>query len=221
MPAYTLGEICSQATFMAGRRSDLAVSEVSYLANEAYMEVAEGAPHALLEMFVHTSTASGQARYPLPTDFGTPLVIALSSATSSSGTELCDIPSATTLRWLSPEEFTVSDSTHAGEPFGYCLFGDEIGLKPTPDSTYPLAIRYKAMVSDLTDLSAVPSISTPWRRAVLLKTVEHVHAALGDVEGESVAGQRYQAYVSQLDNDAARRQRAASGRAAVHVYTGG
>jgi hypothetical protein len=220
MPAYTLGEIMSQATFMAGRRADLAASQVSYFANEAYMEVAEVAHHSLLEEYMHTSTASGQARYPLPAGFGTPIVVALSSTTTSSiGTALCDWPSDTTLRMLSPAQFQVSTSTAYGMPTGYCIFGDELGLQPTPDDTYPLALRYKVMVSDLTDSAAIPSMSTPWRRAVLLKTVEHIYAALGDAQGESTAGQRYMGYVSQLQTDHAKRQTASStGLAGVHVY---
>lgn len=196
----------------------MSASQVSFFVNEAYMEIAEAVPHALLEKYVHTSTASGQARYPLPTDFGTPLVIALSSATSSTGTALCDVPSYKTLMWLSPAQFQVSDTTHNGEPEGFILYENEIGLKPTPDSTYPLAIRYKAMVSDITSTSAVPSVSTPWRRAILLRTIEMIHASLGDVEAESVAGQRYRAYVSQLDSDHVKRQRNSSGQAAAHVY---
>ena len=62
MPAYNLAELMSMATYESGRRADIPRSTVSFYVNEAYMEVANQVPHALMERIAVSSTTSGSWR---------------------------------------------------------------------------------------------------------------------------------------------------------------
>lgn len=196
MPAYTLGELMSQATWRAGRRSDLSASHVSFLANEAYMEVAQAVPHAMHEKIAISSTTSGENRITLPVDFAEPIHFSLLSVGGS----------ARTLAPIGVREADAYQVTRGGTPSRYALYANWVELWPSPNSSWSVQLRYRSQVSDLVELTDTPSMSTPWRAAVLTKLVEKVHEAVGDAAGAAAAQQRYLAQTATLKNDEAKRQ---------------
>lgn len=214
MPSYSLGEIMSQATARVGRRADIETSVASFWANAAYFEVATAAPHALLERIAVSSTTSSEPRISLPSDFGEPISFALIARSSASSTEL----SYSTLAVVDHSYIDVN-GPGSGQPDRLALFNTYLELWPSPNSAYSVQIRYKSMVTDLTATSDLPSLSTPWRHAVLLKTETHLHEFLGNDAGAHASEMRYLNYVSRLDTDEAKRQKA-QGRQGVTVYTG-
>lgn len=194
MPAYTLGEIMSEATYGAGRRADFDASRVSFWANEAGMEVAQAYPTALSEKTAFLSFASGTAVASLPTDFDSPILFSWMSGGSG-----------TTLTRVSPG---VVDSmgTAGGIPTHFCFFGSSIEVRPIPNSAMTVHVRYRRQWEDMTSTSSTPSLSTPWRRAIVDKLEAKLHAKVGNAQGEALAMQRYLSYVQSLPSDDARRQ---------------
>lgn len=204
MPAYTLGELMSLATRRLGRRADIPESTASEHVNMAYLEVSAAAPHALMEREAVSSTTSGQQRIQLPPDFGEPLSFSLvwSDSTASS-----TISSRRTLRPLSIREAEKRGQQPAGTPTHYLLFNNWIEPYPSPDSGFSFHARYKSMATDLIETAEVPSVSTPWRRAILYKSEELLAQYIGDNSRAAFARQQYLDYVSTLDSDRAKRQK--------------
>ena len=192
MPAYTLGEIMSQATWRAGRRADIPASTVSFLANEAYMEVAQLYPRDASERTAELSVTSGVAFVSLPSACEQMIFVGYAN-------------SADSLTQLSIDEIESRD-TGPGQPTAFAFFGSGLELWPSPSSSWSLSIRYIEQISDMTGLSSVPSLSTPWRAAIIPKLEEKIHNATGNVTGAALAQQRYLSYVGQLKNDMAKRQ---------------
>lgn len=206
MPAYTLGEIMSQATARIGRRADIPESVCSFWANAAYLEVASAVPHAMQERIAVSSLTSGYATVSLPSDYGEPISFQVASTETASGTTRY---SYTTLAQASPAErdaFTYA----SGRPTHATFFNTYVELWPTPDSALSLQLRYRSMATDLISASDVPSISTLWRHAILLRTEAHLQRYVGNAEGASQSQAEYLGYVSQLDSDRARRQKVGS-----------
>lgn len=195
MPSYTLGELMSTATFNAGRRADLERSRVSFLVNEAYLEVWNVAHVESSERTATSSLVSGASRTSLPANCD-----ALLSVSHSSGGYLTPLTQVQT-------EYLDSLGTAGGTPTYYAQYRGGIELRPVPNSAMTLELRYTLGCTDLVETSDVPSLSTPWRRAILLKAEEMVHHAAGNESGEVAASQRYFNYVSQLENDLAKRQK--------------
>lgn len=193
MPAYTLGEIMSQATYRAGRRADMDASMVSFFANEAGMELAEAYPTALSETTVELSLKSGSNGTSIPTNFDTPVLLSWMSGGSGM-----------TMKLTTPGVID-SMGTAAGIPTHYCYYGTGIEYRPVPSSDLTALLRYRTQWVDMISTSSVPSFSTPWRRALVDKTEEKIHAALGNGTGEAMARQRYLSYVQSLPSDDARR----------------
>jgi hypothetical protein len=193
MPAYTLGEIMSQATWRAGRRVGLEPSTVSFLANEAYLEVAGIWPRAASERTAHLSISSGEQVLALPE--GCEELVHLSY-----------VGSADPLVQIEIEELDSRD-TGAGKPSAFAFYGaSSLVLWPSPSSDWSAQLRYREQISDMTELSSVPSLATPWRAAIIPKLEEKLHIALGNGLGAAMAQQRYLGLVSQLKSDEARRQ---------------
>lgn len=196
MPSYTLGEIISHSKARAGRRSDLSTSDVSFWANVAYQEVAAATSHAGDETLAVASTIVGEPRVALPEDFAEPISILL---------RLSD--SATTLTKVDPARIDAA-APSSGAPVQYAFYNRWLELYPTPDEAYTLQLRYRAAPSDLSELDDIPSLSTPWRHAVLLRTETLIHELLGNHPAAAASQSRYISYVSQLDSDQARNQKA-------------
>lgn len=193
MPSYTLGEIMSQGTTRAGMRSELAQSTVSFLANEAYLEVYSLAIPTSSETTTFLSLKSGSASTSLPSSFFEPILFSLQSGGSHQ-----------TLAETARETID-SAGTAAGVPTEYILFGSTIEVRPVPNSDWTLHARFRTQFSDLTDTSATPSLSTPWRPAIVLKLEEKIHALTGNVSLAALAQQRFLSYVASMPTDEARR----------------
>lgn len=193
MPAYTLGEIMSQATLRTGRRADLDTSAVSFLANEAYLEVAGIYPRALSESSYAYSVQSGVTSLTLPADFDEP--IDLFYTAGSRGT-------------LQPRDLSQIDSasTARGTPSHFAFFKDALELWPSPNSNFSATLRYRARPSDLTATSAVPSMDTDWRPLIVTKLEEKIHLVLGNYEAARVAQDRFLSQAAMLRSDEARRR---------------
>jgi hypothetical protein len=190
----------SRATARIGKRSDIALSDVSFWVNVAYQEVAQAAPGALMETLTVSSTTSGENRLELPADCME--LINLSWLTQL-GTN-----SARTLRRTSVDRADQAGFSPNGKPTEYTLFNNWLELWPSPDSSYSLQMRYYAYPTDMSATTAVPSLATEWRPAVLYLAEAFLHEHVGnDFEGAS-ARARYATYVASLKDTQARRQSA-------------
>ena len=212
MPAFTLGEIMSQGTARVGRRADIPLSDASFWANVAYLEVADAIPFALQERIAISSTTSGENRFDLPSDCGEPLSlqltsIAASSTTSTGGSIRTDIEwSYTTLRLTSIAAHDARGHLPGGTPTEFAFYNNWLELWPSPDSGYSLQLRYRSLVTDMLATTEVPSISTPWRPAILLRFESFLHEYLGNDAAAAQSFNRYLAFVNTKKTDEARRQ---------------
>ena len=218
MPTYSLGEIASLATTRIGRRADISLSDVSKNINMAYMEVWSHVPSQFLEKVASASVASGDSTVSLPTDFMEPITMRLqiySSVTTPGPTF-----SYKTLDRIPLAQYDNSYSSNNGQPKGFAFFDGQILLQPSADSGYTVQFRYRSFATDLTATSDIPSLSTPWRHAVLLKTEVYLNEYIGNLQGATFSEQKFLRYIAQLKSDEARR---ASGEMRNHVspvYTG-
>jgi hypothetical protein len=211
MPNWTLGELMSMATARCGRRDDISASTVSFWVNEAYMEVAQMAPHALLESTTKYSITSGTSRLDLPGDH---------LETLSLSWDTVDVGSA---RTLLPTNSAWCDSVGyypVAMPQRFFEYGSVIQLWPSADSYdsesgRSFLLRYRARPSDMTATSAVPSVATEWRKAILYKAEAFLHEYVGNDIEAAHAHARFAAYTSSLQDSHARRQH--SGRMAASL----
>jgi len=202
MPAYTLAELSSFARSAVGRRADLAVSDVSRLVNEAYFEVFYASNPEESELIAVSSTTTGENKIELPTDFYAPISAALIYSTS---TLTSAHSSYRTLNLVSVEQMDGRNPQPSGIPAEVAFYNSWIELFPSPNSAFSFQLRYYSHPSDLTTTTAIPSLSTPWRRAVSIKAKELVAA---EVEHESEAKHSidYLRYVATLKTATAVRQ---------------
>ena len=205
MPSWTLGELTSNATRRVGRRADILPSVASFWVNVAYHDVIEASPrHALLECLAVSSSVSGENRIDLPSDFRE--MINLSWLTGSSRT----------FRRVSESEVDREGFLPIAKSDKFVLFRDWIELHPSPDSAYSIQLRYHSWGTDMLAVTDVPSVSTPWRKGILRRAEQYLHEYLGNDEKALNAEFKYQQFISQIDNDLARRQQDQS-RLGVHV----
>lgn len=208
MPELNLGEIMSIATTDCGRDAGIPVSVVSQRANIAYFEVADAGDFALRERDAWTSLTSGENRIDLPSDCADPISMSLVWSTSTSSS---NISSTKTLHRVSTSYIDANGYLPLGTPDGYAYFRTWIELTPSPDSGpvlsgYSLKFRYRSQVTDMTSLSAVPSIATPARYAIVLKLEELLWRYKGNYAAAQAAEQAYVNYMLRLKSDQYRRQ---------------
>ena len=205
MPSYTLGEILSSATAAIGRRADIGLSDASRIANDAYFQVFYATRPEEGEKVGVSSTTSGQYRIEVPNDFWEPISAAIiyrpSWSTSSSVNS-----SYLTLNLMSPAHADATNPEPGGVPAGVVFYNSWAELYPSPNSGYSFQLRYRAHPSDLTATTAIPSVSTPWRKAVELKTREGLAAFVGDGDAEAKASVDYLRFVATLKTSDALRQ---------------
>ena len=205
MPAYTLGECLSSATRNIGRRDDIALSDASFVANRAYFEVFYAIEPEEGEKIAVSSTTSGENKIELPTDFYEPISAALvwraSWSTSSSVNS-----SYATLKLASIEAMDGRNPVPGGTPEEIAFFNSWIEMYPSPNSGYSFQLRYRGHPVDLTSLSSVPSLSTPWRAAWVLKTQQYLADFVQDEAQSQKASVQYATYVQTLKTPAATRQ---------------
>lgn len=196
MPSWTLSDIVSNATAGLGNRSDIALSKASFWANEAQRQVWDVMPHDLAEVIAISSTTANEDKVAFPTDFQELLQV---SRLSSSGNE--------PLQQINIENAT-SWSTSTGEPTHYLLYADWLELRPTPGSAYSIELRYRKQLSEMTALTALPSVSTRLRYAVYLKTKELLaDNVVRSPELAAEAQAQYIAYMRSTPSDRALKQR--------------
>jgi len=218
MPIMNLGTICSNATTMSGGRLDWALSEASFWANLAYSEVATRInPHRPMEGLAISSTTSGGNRIATPTDFDYPLAFTLYipswSTATSSGTWVVPLR-LRDYRWIDAQPINGDNSatnTTAGIPEAYVVAASWLELWPSPNSAYSLQLRYMTKVPTLVQSTDTPVLDERWHAAILYKTVELLEASRNNVEGESLARNRYLSYVGSCPTDTALRQRDRTG----------
>ena len=205
MPTYSLGEIMSSATGAVGRRADVALSDVSRIANDAYFEVWYAIRPEEGEKIAISSTTSGENKIELPSDFWEPISAAIicrpSWSTSSSVQS-----SYRTLNLVSLAQMDARNPEPGGVPTNAAFYNSWIELDPSPDSGYSFQLRYRSHVTDMLATTMVPSVSTPWRKAIELKTREGVAAFVKDSAAEAKASVDYARYVATLKTSDAIRQ---------------
>lgn len=204
MPSYTLNDIMSFATANVGRRADIAASTVSRLVNEAYFEVYYASNPQEAESIAVSSTTTGENKIELPTDFSEPLTASL--IWRSGSTAASNHSSYQTLRLVDVTQMDGRNPQPSGTPVDIAFYNSWAELWPSPNSAYSFQLRYRANPSDLTALTEVPSLSTPWRIAVVRKAEENLYRFLDDDTGAQNAQIRYLDYVQRIKTDEAKRQ---------------
>lgn len=210
MPAWDLLQLVSKVSRAVGRRADIALSDLSFWANEALQEITEVAPHILREALAVSSTTSGENRIALPSDFREPRVLSY----------LTNVGSQRTLQRVSGRWADANfDRNAQGLPEKYVLWNDWVELIPSPNSAWSLQWRYISRATSMISLTDVPSVSTPWRRAIYFKTKELVFSEhLGDIDRAALARDQYLDYVQTIPDEQALRQRASDRQYLNPVY---
>lgn len=166
---WTLRDICSEATTVAGYGPELTLSRASFYANLAQRDVANRLPAVEFERLATSSMSSGDDKMFLPADCER--VINLSFNTGASGT------GGRSIRQAAPWELDAqSRGTQTGTPDMYLSYATWLEFYPSPNSNYSLLLRYVARVSDITNLASVPSVDTRFHSAIFYKTVEYLAA---------------------------------------------
>jgi len=211
MARWNLGQIKSHATAGIGHRSDIPSSIVSFLVNEALLQVYAVAPHAWQEKLAISSTTSGENRVFLPADFMEPISLSYLTDIGSG--------SARTLRYEpDPATFDAKGFTPVSVSEQYTIFNDWMELWPSPNSAYSLQFRYRSYTTELIDSTDIPSVSTDWRYAVVLKARQLLAEWLPDPGLASALENRYLVHIATLDSDRAKRQGDQSGWGAKVIY---
>jgi hypothetical protein len=205
MPTYNLGEILSSATAAIGRRADISVSDASRLANDAYFEVWYAIAPEEGEKIAISSTTSGENKIELPTDFYAPVSAAIIHRPSWSTVSSVN-SSYATLKIVGMEMMDGRNPAPGGAPREIAFYNSWMELYPSPNSGYSFQLRYRAHPEDLVSTSSVPSLSTPWRKAVELKTREYLADFVGDEERSAKAARQHAAFVATLKTPQALRQ---------------
>lgn len=209
MARWNLGQIMSHATAGIGHRSDIPRSIVSFLVNEALSQVYTVAPHSWQEKLAISSTTSGENRVFLPPDFMEPISLSY----------LTDIASTRTLRYTpDPATFDSKGFTPVSVPERYTIYSDWLELWPSPNSAYSMQFRYKSFTTDLIETTDIPSVSTDWRYAVVLKSRQLLAEWLPDQGFAASLQNRYLQHVATLDSDRAKRQNDPSGHGVRVIY---
>jgi hypothetical protein len=195
----------SSASAAIGRRADIALSDASRLANDAYFEVVYAIDPEEFEKIVVSSTTSGENKLELPTDFHAPISASLVWRTSWSTSSSVN-SSHQTLSLAGIEAMDGRNPFPSGTPKEIAFYNSWIELFPSPNSAYSLQMRYHAHPEDLVSLASVPSVSTPWRKAIELKAREHYANFVRDDAAETKAATDFLRYVATLKSPQAIRQ---------------
>lgn len=201
---FTLADITSRATTLAGGRRDWTTSECSFWANVAATEIFNQVWHTPLQQLAYSSTTSGENRISLPSDFDG--MITLSNLSTDGVTGGRVLP-----QW-SVDQVDSQSSTYNAEPEAYVLYGTWLELWPPPDSAYSLQMRYWAKQPTITASTGTPAFDERYGPAWLYKTAELLCASRDDRENEMLARNRYVNYMSSVRDDKTMRQQAQAGR---------
>ena len=198
MPSWNLGDIMSYATKALGNRGDIALSDASFWANQAQLKVWESLPFNEQEAIAVSSTTINEDKITLPSDFDEILVVSRTSG---------GIGDPVPLNYINHDQLAAYSSA-SGIPVDYAEYSTWLELRPIPDSGYSIEIRYRKQVSDMTETTDVPSVSTRYRYPVMLKTKELL--ARNEILDEAAAidaGNEYLSEMRSLPSDRAKRSR--------------
>lgn len=167
MPALTLQNLMSEATSAIGQRIDLTQSQVSLQANLAQLEVAAMLPHTELHTVTNILLNAGSGSTNLPADFGEAVDIFRPNSFDAFGYRL--------LTLVPPREIdNASEGTTTGVVNRYAVSGASLLFYPTSTSTDTFTLRYVRIPSDMTALTALPSLGTRYHPAILYKLCENL-----------------------------------------------
>ena len=214
MPGWTLRQILSESTRLAGIDGSMEQSRVSQFANQAIQDIAVRTPMAEKETIAISSTSSGEPKFYLPADCDEVVTLSYLTAATGVGFDNSDAlfwsergaawnqaasdNGGWIIRQASPWEIdSVSEGTATGVPDRYLWYGSWLELYPSPNSAYSLQLRYYKRVSDLTNLDLTPSIATRFHYGVVLKTAELL-AQGGDTARAAYFANRYVSFMESM-----------------------
>ena len=203
---FTLAQIISHATRLA-QNPGMAMSEASEYANIAIAHVAQaaGVQHAPKEVIAFTSTSTQDNRLGFPNDFdytiGLKLGVPGSWSTATSRTTTWVPLPKQPAPWGDPYQ-----SGDSGQPTQYAEFATWFELRPSPDSSYSVELRYMRKLSDLTSSTATPALDEQWGWACVCKTAELIAANASNWTAERGNARRYVDYIKSLRLDQSRKR---------------
>ena len=160
MPSWALSDLMSAATAALGNRVDIPLSTVSMWVNQAENDVWFLLRHDQQEMSTATSTTTNSDVMVLPTDFAS--FVGSPSNASRSNALLTEINM----------DQLASFSSFSGAPTHYASYGTLVLLRPVPDSAYSLTYNYRRLRTEMTLTTAVPSVATHLRPAIMQRSVQ-------------------------------------------------
>ena len=204
--AWTLGAVVSRATAALGNRLDISLSDASFWCNIAQTDVWDAMPHDLQEKLAVSSTTSGENRITLPSDFQELLNIRVSSG--SNRNDVLQQINVDDIDSTMPSGTPFSVSTALGIPTHYMPYADFIELRPSPDSSYSVQMRYRGQLATLVATTDRLSVATRFGEAVFLKTTQLIaDNVVRDFGSGSAFGDRFVRFMFQASNDRALRMR--------------
>ena len=140
----TLRTLMSEATTLAGNRSDIAISTVSLQVNLAQLEVAAMAPHGALESTATLAVPADSNTTTLPADFAEPIAVSRVSSYDNFAYRLLTEVGIGQID-------NASEGTTAGTPNRYAVYNGALFFYPTPSSADSLILRYRRVPADMTE----------------------------------------------------------------------
>lgn len=108
----------------------------------------------------------------------------------------------TVLEYLSP---TGLDSTYssqgAGKPQAYCIIGDDLKLRPVPDSNYDVEIVYVGDIEELSATRTTNNILTRHPDAYLSGALVEAYTYLMDEQRAQVYDQKFSRAIDEIKRD--------------------
>lgn len=223
---FSLQDLISRSSEMAGGRKDWDVSTISFYANAAYMEVVGRARFRGMDAVAIQSTQTGENKYALPADFDYDKIVRAEWRSNSSSTAPSTNSNTAVLmkrNQLQMEQMHWGSDQSYTTPQFYSVYADAVQIWPTPTSSWSLIMHYNAKPMPLVRSVDTMAIDDRWHMAVLFKTVALLEAARGDREAEQIANARYVQYANGQPNSDALAQQARYGAAASfpREYFGG
>jgi hypothetical protein len=167
VPAMTLGTLLSEATAALGNRTEIPLSVMSLHANLAQLEVASMLPQLELMSTTTLVLGAGSQSTNLPADFAEVVNLSRPNSYDAMGyRNLSLVPS----RVID----NASEGTTAGTTDRFAVIAGSILFFPPPASTDTFLLRYIKTPSDMTALTALPSLATRYHPAILYKLIENV-----------------------------------------------
>lgn len=150
--------------------TDIHPSRVSFYVNQAQRDVANRVQQVEFERLAASSTSSGDNKMFLPADCERVLNLSFDTGNANRNIRQKNIQDMDAQSW----------GTQAGTPEFYVSYATWLELYPSPNSQFSLQMRYVARLSDMTSLTAIPSVDTRYHQAVYFKTVDYLMARQGN-----------------------------------------